>query len=95
MASQVFTPFGGWRLRSAITIFPVLLKVLVRSLFVRSLLYLAPERGEGGKALEDVPKRIGRDDGDDLSDVWVESEKVLFADELKLSFWTMPHAMAS
>jgi hypothetical protein len=58
-------------------------------------LYLAPERGEGGKALEDVPKRIGRDDGDDLRDVWVESERTLFADELKLSFWTIPYAMAS
>ena len=35
-ATQVFLPFGRWRLMgaSAITIFPALLKVLVRSLFV-------------------------------------------------------------
>jgi len=42
-----------------------------------------------------VPKRIGRDDGDDLGKVLVECKVVLFADGLKLNFWTMPYAIAS
>jgi len=50
-------------------------------------LYLGSEREEAGAL--GVPKRIGRDDGDDLRDVWV-----LFV-ELKLNFWTKPYAKAS
>jgi hypothetical protein len=43
----------------------------------------------------EVPKRIGRVDGDDLRGDRPESEPALFVDELKLSFWTMPYAIAS
>ena len=42
-----------------------------------------------------MPKRIGRDDGDDLKDERPESEPALFVDELKLNFWTMPYAIAN
>ena len=52
------------------------------------------ERGEDETALE-VPNRIGRVDGDDLSDDRPESKPALFVDELKLSFWTIPYAIAS
>jgi len=52
-------------------------------------LCLGSERGEVGGALA-VPKRIGRDDGDDFGKVLVA-----FFAELKLIFWTMPYAIAS
>ena len=42
-------------------------------------------RGEDERALE-VPKRIGREDGNDLKDDRLESKLVLFVDKLKLSF---------
>ena len=43
----------------------------------------------------EVPKRIGREDGNDLSNDRPESEPVLFVDKLKLSFWTMLYAIAN
>jgi len=55
---------------------------------------LGSEREERGGALG-VPKRIGRDDGDDFRDVLVESNVVVFVEELKLNLWTMPYAIVS
>jgi hypothetical protein len=53
---------------------------------VRSLFWVSGTRERrGGKSFRRRVKRIGRDDGDDLNDVWIESERALFADESKLS----------
>ena len=49
-------------------------------------------RGEEPRVPE-VPKRIGRDDGDDLKVGRPKSELALFVDGMKLSFWTMPYAI--
>ncbi len=49
-------------------------------------------KGESLRSLE-VPKRIGRDDGEDFRDGWTEDEFEFLIEEVKVIFWTIPYAV--